>query len=75
MASTAEQIQRAVETLPPAVQQKVLQFVRSLAQARNLDDAAIGEIGARLAAEVWPVEDFSDWLRAPPPRQRLAPSV
>ena len=69
MSTTVEEIQRAVATLPPTFQEKVLQFVQSLAQARAADDAAIGEIGARLAAEVWPVEDFSDWLKAAPPKR------
>lgn len=39
--------------LRPATQQEVA----------DADDAALGEAGARLAAEVWPVEDFSDWER------------
>lgn len=40
-----------------------------MAQMKDADDAAIGEVGARLAAEVWPVEDFSDWIAACPPKR------
>ncbi len=69
MPTTPEKIQLAVAGLPPSSQDKVLEFVQSLARMRHADDAAIGEMGARLAAEVWPVEDFSDWLKAMPPKR------
>ncbi len=69
MPTTLERIQLAVAGLPPSSQDKVLEFVQSLGQMRDADDAAIGEMGARLAAEVWPVEDFRDWLKAVPPKR------
>ncbi|MGB7157421.1 MAG: hypothetical protein WBD40_05110 [Tepidisphaeraceae bacterium] len=69
MPTICEEIQRAVSTLPPSSQAKVLEFIRVMAQMKDADDAAIGEVGARLAAEVWPVEDFSDWIAACPPKR------
>jgi hypothetical protein len=68
--SITEEIVENLKSLPPEKQRQVLDFTIRL-RVRNQDrDAAIeandeirniGLAGEKLAAKVWPKEDFSDW--------------
>ena len=62
--SIGEQIQNALSELPPAQQERVLEFVRSLKNELADDDKAIGEAGVKLMGDILEPEDFSDWETA-----------
>ena len=62
--SVAEQIQQDVGSLPPALQQQVLDFVHALQRKIADEDAAIGQTGAALTAQILTREDFSDWEKS-----------
>jgi hypothetical protein len=60
--SISEQIQHEIDSLAPAQQKCVLKFVKALRDGlAEQESLAIAQAGAKLAAEVWEPEDFSDW--------------
>lgn len=58
---TVRAVAEAVRQLPPAQSRQVLIFAQELLKRVTANDEALGRLGAEMAAQVWPKEDFSDW--------------
>ncbi len=58
---TVRAVAAAVRKLPPAQSRQVLIFARELHKRMIANDEELGELGLKLAAAVWPKDDFSNW--------------
>lgn len=58
---TVRAVAAVVRKLPPAQSRQVLIFARELHKRMIANDEELGQLGAKLAAEVWPKDNFSGW--------------